>query len=45
MSRELPANTSWTVSIGVEIVDGTNVIEAATGDIVSARGVCASHDP
>lgn len=45
MPRELAGDASGPVSVLVEIIDGADVIQTTTGDIVAARGVGAGHDP
>lgn len=45
VARELAGDTGGAVPVLVEVVDGADVVETTTGDVVTARSVCASHDP
>lgn len=45
MAREFSGNARRAVALLVQIIDGANVVEATTGDKVSAGGVGAGHDP
>lgn len=45
MARQFAGDAGGAVAVRVEVVDGADVVEAAAGDIVAARGVGAGHDP
>lgn len=45
MARELASNTRGAISLLVEVVDGTDVVETTAGDKVTAGGVGAGHNP
>ncbi len=45
VARQLPRDTGRPITVRVEIVNGADVVETAAGDVVSARGVGAGHDP
>lgn len=44
MSSQLTANTHISLT-GLQIVDGADVVQAATCDIVTGRGISARHHP
>lgn len=45
MARQFPGNPCRAVAVRVEVVDRADVIEATAGDVITARGICAGHDP
>lgn len=45
MARELPRHSGRTVALLVQVVDGADVVEATTGNIVSTGRVGTGHDP
>ena len=45
MAGEFAGDASRSFSVLVEVVDGTDVVQTTAGDIVTARGVGAGHDP
>lgn len=44
MARQLPGDACWAFPRG-EVVDGTNVVQTTTSDIVAGGGIRARHDP
>lgn len=45
MTGKLASHTSWAVAVLVEVVNGADVVEATTSNVVTAGGICTSHDP
>lgn len=45
MSGKLTRNTRGTILLLVEVVNGADIVEATTSDVVAAGGVGAGHDP
>ena len=45
VTGELTGDLCRPVAVLIKVVDGADIIETTTGDIVAARGISASHDP
>lgn len=45
VARQFAGDAGGAVAVRVEVVDGADVVKAAAGDVVAARGVGAGHDP
>lgn len=45
VAGELAGDAGRAITVGVEVVDGADVVETTAGDVVAAGGVGASHDP
>lgn len=44
VSRQLTADSHITLT-GLQVVDGADVVQASTGDVVARRGIGARHHP
>ena len=45
MARKFSRDTCRTVTVRVEVIDGTDVVQSTTGNIVTTGGIRACHDP
>lgn len=45
MTREFSSDSCGAIAVGIEVVNGANVIETTASDEVSAGCVSTSHDP
>lgn len=43
--RQLSCDTGGPITVGVEVVDGADVIQPTAGNVVTTRSIRAGHDP